>query len=374
MADCPFGVPWGELNLKRLEAFFAEADPAVEPLTWEAKGTELRGERVRREVCGFANQLGGFLVLGARVDGGRWVLDGVTFPGGEPRTWLEQVSREQLSPQPEVEAVSWSVGDGRHVAVLRVERVAVPPCLLDGRVYQRVSGRSEPIRDQAVLLDLTRRGEAAVSAAYERAGDIATDMVRWPDLQSPEAATAISLAITPVEAAREAASRVFRQSWDHIVAQQLRQLIDLPPPMASMLQFGFRHSQSYSKVMIEGPGLFGATWAVRSYASGSVGVSRLSPGPLTVSDACGRRSLGELWNIAAHLVRELEGRPPAALAISTAGRGPRGSLKDLTGPVYLPLPAVEDVDDTARAVIERDLLRRQGIVAHGPEPPADDDL
>jgi predicted HTH transcriptional regulator len=65
VAQSPFGVPWHELDLPALRTFFERADPATEPLTWEAKGGDwIRAERIRREVVGFANQMGGFLVLG----------------------------------------------------------------------------------------------------------------------------------------------------------------------------------------------------------------------------------------------------------------------------------------------------------------------
>ena len=60
----PFGVAWEDLDLTRLEAFFADADE--EPLTWEAKGggpDGLRRDQIVKAVCGFANsELGGFIV------------------------------------------------------------------------------------------------------------------------------------------------------------------------------------------------------------------------------------------------------------------------------------------------------------------------
>lgn len=49
----PFGVAWEDLDLTRLEAFFADADE--EPLTWEAKGGDpdgLRRDQIVKAVWG----------------------------------------------------------------------------------------------------------------------------------------------------------------------------------------------------------------------------------------------------------------------------------------------------------------------------------
>jgi hypothetical protein len=62
MAEPPWDVPWEQLVLEDLRAFFAHAGD--EGLTWEAKGTELiHRKEIRRHACGFANQLGGYLIL-----------------------------------------------------------------------------------------------------------------------------------------------------------------------------------------------------------------------------------------------------------------------------------------------------------------------
>src|SRR3954469_26053478 len=92
-----FGPPWGELRLEHVQAFLDEADD--EPLLWEAKGTKLDKSEVRRQVCAFANSHeGGYLILGAdrppttgeEPEPG-WQLEGVSFPGGEPQTWLTEI-------------------------------------------------------------------------------------------------------------------------------------------------------------------------------------------------------------------------------------------------------------------------------------------
>ena len=51
-----FGVSWAELQVDHVRRFLADAGP--EPLLWEAKGTELRADVIRVQVCGFANSHG----------------------------------------------------------------------------------------------------------------------------------------------------------------------------------------------------------------------------------------------------------------------------------------------------------------------------
>jgi hypothetical protein len=68
-----FDVSWDDLSLAHVERFLADAGD--EGINWEAKaeqpdagggaGRRLRVESVRKAVCGFANQLGGVLILGA---------------------------------------------------------------------------------------------------------------------------------------------------------------------------------------------------------------------------------------------------------------------------------------------------------------------
>jgi Schlafen, AlbA_2 len=97
-----FGVPFDELALEHVRTFLAGAED--ESILWEAKGG---GERphprvVRKAVCGFANSRGGYLILGADRPDDTWSLSGIDFGSNveEPRTWLDQVIRDGMSPVP----------------------------------------------------------------------------------------------------------------------------------------------------------------------------------------------------------------------------------------------------------------------------------
>src|SRR6266542_1076884 len=113
--DSVFEVPWPDLSLDHVRECLEVAGD--EGVTWEAKAGDprrpedvIRTHHVQRSVCGFANALGGFLILGAaRPQGSQeWQLPGVVFPGDEPATWLDDVI-SSLRPRPRSEAHVWRV-------------------------------------------------------------------------------------------------------------------------------------------------------------------------------------------------------------------------------------------------------------------------
>jgi len=80
----PFDSAFATLTLAQLQEFLDRE--LEEGLTWEAKGPyEPRQDQVRKAVSGFANAIGGVLILGAERDGDTWRLPGCQFPGGRRR-------------------------------------------------------------------------------------------------------------------------------------------------------------------------------------------------------------------------------------------------------------------------------------------------
>lgn len=113
-----FGVDWDDLQLEHVEAFLASA--GGEPLTWEAKGTELRAEQVTKHTCGFANAIeGGYLLLGFQRDGGAWKATGCAFPGGDPPVWVSNVVRNTLRPRPRVDVRGWPTKGKKRAAAAK---------------------------------------------------------------------------------------------------------------------------------------------------------------------------------------------------------------------------------------------------------------
>lgn len=161
----PFPEPWEAVTATVVEGFLKEA--SEEGLTWEAKGGPDAPSKkaIRKAVSGFANSRdGGCLILGAdeTADGG-WVVSGVPLPGGEtePEKWLDSVLRAGLRPPPRVAVKSWALSEARWLMLLLMEPMAGPCLTSDGVAYERLTGRTEPIREPTVLADLYRRGEAA---------------------------------------------------------------------------------------------------------------------------------------------------------------------------------------------------------------------
>jgi predicted HTH transcriptional regulator len=96
-----FAVSWGEVELEHVESFLAQADE--EGVNWEAKAegedAPLHPGSIRKAACGLANQIGGYLILGARKSTGRsWELSGIATKD-EPKLWIGQILRG-LRPTP----------------------------------------------------------------------------------------------------------------------------------------------------------------------------------------------------------------------------------------------------------------------------------
>jgi hypothetical protein len=230
-----------------------------------------------------------------------------------------------------VEPKSWPVADDRHVVVLRVEPVAVPPCLVDGRVFQRVSGRSDPILDQSVLLDLTRKGIAALERARNAAVNGAIALAfREQRLKSHS----LAIALAPSAPDANASRRVFWRSWDAIVAEQLGELSELPRSWGVSPGLRGEHHRTSSTMKLEGAGYSGATWIVESHSDGTIAVAwRDDADSVGVNEAVSDYWLGKPWRIAADLSLSLGGRGPAFLAVATSGSETgRASLRALKIP------------------------------------------
>ena len=177
-----FDRPWDSLDVESVKRFLADADD--EGVLWEAKGTQVPNrDSVRKAVCGFANALGGYLILGAqRRNNASWELTGLQFRHPEPGTWVGSLIAAGVSPLPVFDSKPFELGDGRQAVVVQVEPVTMPPCITaSGVVYQRVSGQTLPVTDQRVLADLLEKGatarrrteEAALTAARTTLGDAA---------------------------------------------------------------------------------------------------------------------------------------------------------------------------------------------------------
>jgi hypothetical protein len=175
-----FKVSWNDVGLDDVRAFLHEATD--EGIRWEAKAADPRksdaaisGDTIRAAICGLANSIGGYVVIGASRDNdtGEWSLPGVVFPHSEPTTWLDDVA-ESLRPRPKTEARAWELEGGLAAAVVQVEPVGVPPCMTaGGLIFERTSGKTVRVTDPLVLARLSERGEAARKASESGAREAA---------------------------------------------------------------------------------------------------------------------------------------------------------------------------------------------------------
>jgi hypothetical protein len=174
-----FDVRWAALELADVRAFL-EGDTGEEGVTWEAKADDERGrlrpDSLAKASCGLANQVGGFVLIGAKQEkkGGPWSLPGITLPRDEPTLWIGKIIRG-LNPTPRHEAKPWMLDDGRLVAVVWVDPVDEPPCMTRrGQVYERVSGETIP--------SMIRPAWSVFKAGHGPFGHLVEpdDITRWP--------------------------------------------------------------------------------------------------------------------------------------------------------------------------------------------------
>jgi hypothetical protein len=193
-----FDEPWEELSVESVERFLADVDD--EGLLWEAKGTKVpHRDSIRKEVCGFANAVGGYLIIGAEQGANGWTLPGITFPHAEPATWVSSLIVDGgVSPLPVFDAKPFGRDEGRKAVVVKVEPVAVPPCITaSGLVFQRVTGQTPPVTDQRVLADLIEKGTAARTRAEAFALQAARRLLAEPMGFGPAASVfAVALCAT----------------------------------------------------------------------------------------------------------------------------------------------------------------------------------
>lgn len=377
-----FAVPWDRLELAEVQAFLADAGD--EGVTWEAKGTERpRPETLRKAVSGFANARGGYLIIGADRGENGWQASGVDFRGVEPPVWLDQTIRDGLRPVPRFNARAWAV-DGRHVAVVRVEPVAVPPCMTtSGEVFERVSGRTVKVEEPRTLAQLYQRGETAELGAEKGALQATQDIFVGEPQEESFLSFALGLASTGT--AEDIAGRLFAPSFRDALTDAVEGL-----PMAPL--YPYPAGDAYIETQMQQDALWAWTpfnnrhvWRVRAVWNGSVAVHLM----LTVNeqDAPGRLTPGALFEDAvtpaAQAASALSsalggfGRTHTVLRVKVRRFDLRHGAADRhipgptdLGPIQRWVGDPEDVTDAQLEGMKRELLRACGFLEFEPEPEA----
>lgn len=322
-----FGVAWSELTLERVDAFLTDADS--EPLLWEAKGRNpkdpskhLDRHDLRKEICAFANHHEtGYVILGASEANAGWQLDGVSIPNDDPPAWLHDVAEGGLRPVPEIAVKPWKLGDGSWVAVARVPPVDTPPCNSRGTVYERVAGKSIPVRDPQRLAQLYARGEAAHESAQAAARAAArSEFLDAHDhpFRQPEHVQEVVLGIGTTGTADDIASLVFTSSTETALQRTLTELVPAPPAASAGADVSWHqdHLAGASHYFGRHAG-YAATAGI--WWDGSVSIFLMTGWDAVDIDQFAHNHLARVWSDADRLVRLIGGHGDYYVTVLASG-------------------------------------------------------
>ena len=373
-----FGPDWESLGISDVQGFLDGADP--EPLVWEAKGTDIDRHQVRRAVCGFGNSHEtGYLILGADYRDGSWRLDGYEFPD-EPPAWIDSVVRTEVRPTPFVDVRSWRIANAdKQVAVVQVQPVATPPCITRGTVYERVPGRTIPVKDPQRLGDLYTRGEQAHIEAQEIAQRLRRGMLWFAQdhhpMYKPERVQMVLTGATTGYRS-DLSSRLFTQAFrDKLWSLSENLLVSNVPQnyvdrRVEIEQTRHRMTTAATADLETAQG-----WIAEAVWNGAVGIYWVIGQTQSRNDSLVENVVAPACRAAVVLLEELGGYGPTYVALSVCGGGhPRNVLPTrVAGDLHTPGtnldrgPIERRVEALDLASVKRELDRALGIDAFEPE-------
>jgi hypothetical protein len=367
------GHPLHELTALQLKEFLDGAE--AEPLLWEAKGTELHKKEVARQVCAFANGLQtAYLILGASQIQGKWMLEAMEFDG-DPPAWVTSLFGDVLNPVPLIDVATISLPGGGQIAIVEVPPIATPPCICNGTVFERVSGRTIAVRDPVRLAELYRRGadarQNAISAARHGAQNVLADPDS-PGSDSPWLRFAFALSATGHPP--DIGSRLFSEGFEAGMLEAAQNhlapsLLDAPPPLQPEYSTSFE--QSNRRLDCSDPRGRGSPchWHVRVIWDGTVVVCAAWE-----LDSLPAAHLVDLinaaWRAAAELLTELGGYGPAYMALEIDPADVLIGAPTGNPPPHIRIdrgPIDRDFDPAHLASVERELRRAARERVYEPE-------
>ena len=379
-----FGPAWADLKLADVQSYLDHAED--EPLLWEAKGTRLDKNEVRTQVCGFANSHeGGHLILGADKTEDGWKANGVAFDG-EPTTWLSDVIGDPergVRPRPDFDIHAWPAGT-RHVAVIRVRPTSTPPCIANGTVYERIPGKTPPVRDPVRLASLFGRGDEArrqAQAAADRAAQMALDAVtneadtqdedqeeKEKGAQAPLRAIRFAVGVAATGHPPDIASRLFQEDFSTEYWERLRDVPTGLPHGWGQATHPVEWSQTALLWRREVRGVpQDYDIVLRASWDGAAAVAHRIAAEDAYLDSLVQHRAGPAWRLADEVVQRLKGFGDFYVTVLFAGGNfPRRPGPDDEIVVMRRGPLLAGVDDAYLPSLERELMRALGSPI--PEP------
>jgi hypothetical protein len=273
---------------------------------------------------------------------------------------------------PQFDVHSLSLGGGKHLAIVEVHPIAIPPCFTHGTVYERVSGRTVPVKDPTQLADLYKRGIFALDSSRNAAADAATAVIEDPlltvnEVDGPRLAVAVSATSHPPDIG----SRLFSEDYEEaMIAIVKKHLIpprnNLPDWIGKSLLTGFEQSNRY--VNCEDMHTFATPrfWHVRVIWSGTVVVHNAMGAERVFAGHYAREIIDDAWIAATELLDALGGTGPThtefriegGMALLGSNGKPMPQIEMSRGPLDSP------PEELLFASVERELRRATGERVH----------
>lgn len=143
---------WDKLRLRDVEVLLEQDDD--ETFFFEYKNDDVSPKKIVEEISAFANTYGGYILLG--IDDNK-NISGCT-------KWNEQrihaTIHDCLTPLPIFDVKKFVTKEKEKIFVIRIEQGDIPPYITNnGKIYERVSSGSFPIKDSTKLTQLFYRKE-----------------------------------------------------------------------------------------------------------------------------------------------------------------------------------------------------------------------
>ena len=142
---------WEDLEISDVEEFLQHAE--TESVFFDNKADSAGNEKIAKEICAFANTFGGYVFIGVKDDN---TIEGCT-------TWTEErvhnVVHDTITPTPIIDTKQLST-DKSYILIVRVEEGNQPPYITNtGKIYERLSSGSYPVKNSNKLDALNRKKE-----------------------------------------------------------------------------------------------------------------------------------------------------------------------------------------------------------------------